>query len=50
MNTSEALLSSLERENYGLFCLKKKKKKKKQTFSFTAISDDAGSELLSIHD
>lgn len=24
VNTSEALLSPLERENYGLFCLKKK--------------------------
>lgn len=28
------------------FCLKKEM----QTFSFTAISDDAWSELLSIHD
>lgn len=48
MNTTEALLSSLERENYGRLCLKKYHKQ--QTFSFAAISDDAGSELLSIHD
>lgn len=45
VNTSEALLSSLEGENYGLLF-----KKEMQIFYFTAISDDAWSELLSIHD